>query len=572
MTYVIKAPSGSSEVIIDEKVLGKGGEGSVHLVKEHKVSGLPKADDLVAKFYHDPQQDNRRDKVIAMINNPPDDIHSFAWPLGVVFKDKKFVGYVMSKIDSSVYRNWSDLANSRDRKKNAPDFDFKYAITSCLNFSIALSSINSTGNMLGDINESNVAVKTDSSIMIMDTDSAQITYKDKFFPCTVGKPEYTAPELSHGSLRDQKRTLQSEVYAFAVICFQMLTGGSHPSDGTYSGNGEPLSQIEKMRLGIYPALGKSIDKQYSPPPRVNVEALPLQIREELSKSLKINPRERISVDNLTHAFKSVLENLIQCKKQNNHWFDKRDHKKCPWCGTHFDAWGTEEAHPKKAKQHTLPELSFNKKDDGPVIRRAPASSSVALPSRPRNSPNMAPHRAQPQQMQHRHQYAQQAAQNVSQLRSNHNGKMFLSHNPITAFSMLTYRGPDVFHNKWSNKKFRPTFKHDFKKSGWIPAFLVCAVWVFLAQYQYFDVHWLNLSVNIFFGLAALSSIGSVLSLLFTARKSLDPPGAVEFYNEGTPDFKLLSVSFVYGPIAIIYYVSTIPLYIISNIVELVKKK
>src|SRR5699024_5867863 len=76
---------------------------------------------------------------------------------------------------------------------------------------------------VGDVNESNILVASDARVMIIDTDSAQI--KDpsgKVYKCLVGKPEYTAPEISHGSLKDHTRTFETDILHIQLQSFKCL--------------------------------------------------------------------------------------------------------------------------------------------------------------------------------------------------------------------------------------------------------------------------------------------------------------------------------------------------------------
>lgn len=373
--HIAKLSTGAEGAVdVSESPLGRGGEGSVFAVSSIQLSGFD-AGDLVAKIYHEPTTENREAKIAAMLESPPKS-DSVAWPLASLYKGGGFAGYIMKKLPSETYRSWADLSNAKSRRKVAPKFDVRYAIVASENLGIAIKSIHDAGHCVGDVNESNILVSADSRIMIVDTDSAQITTSDgTVFPCTVGKQEYTSPELTHGSFRDTVRTSQSDVFAYGVAAFQMLTGGAHPTDTRFSGNDDPPSTVNKIRQGVYPGLVDT-PKEFQTVPRVPVSAIPVVYKNVIRKSLSVDPADRPDLDVILKAEAGCRGHLVQCSNVPAHWYDSRE-KTCPWCANAerpnaVDPWG--DGTPKRA-QSALPALSFNDDDDAPVIRRAPVSTA-----------------------------------------------------------------------------------------------------------------------------------------------------------------------------------------------------
>lgn len=365
-------------VVIDDAALGRGGEGSVYAVLSHSFGAdLPPADSLVAKMYHEPSEGDRGRKVAAMVSSPPDS-SSVAWPLALIFNEnKKFVGYLMVKLSSKNFRQWSELSNAKDRRATSSQFDVRYALTACRNLAAAIDSVHAAGHRLGDINESNIFVGADATVLIVDTDSAQIQGQDGIiFPCPVGKPEYTAAELSHGSLREQTRTVESDVFAYAVAVFQMLTGGSHPTDGLASGDAEPPSTVDKIRLGVLPGLNPQAARGFKPIPRIPTDAIPTPIRRLLTLTLSVDPQKRSSLYTFASTLETVVLNLKQCQKVKQHWFDSREGS-CGWC-SHADAgradpWAPSSGLPKSSsslKQAPLPAVAFSDSAGSVTVKRA----------------------------------------------------------------------------------------------------------------------------------------------------------------------------------------------------------
>lgn len=386
----------SGQVIIEKEPLGKGGEGSVYSVTSHGLKGLLPADQLVAKIYHSPNEGDRKAKVIAMVKSPPDS-DALAWPLAVLLNSSgSFVGYLMVKLPMERYRMWASFTQGAERKRTSENFDVRYAVTAAMNLAIALDAVHEAGHYVGDVNESNIFIGSDASVFLVDTDSAQIDDgKGGIFPCLVGKPEYTAAELSRGALKDQARTEATDTFAFGVAVYQLLQNGAHPTDGVFKGSGEPPSVVERIREGVLPNLHK--ERNYKPVDRVPTSGLPKRMVPLFEKMLSPEPKARPSVDEVITALEDVHDHLQQCTKVKQHWFDKRD-RSCGWCAHvakgQVDPWTLNLSAKQKKKQKKLNDLKFQSGNTGggPVARapRAPIGSSGAARSGARSVGRMVP--------------------------------------------------------------------------------------------------------------------------------------------------------------------------------------
>lgn len=379
----VRSPKGVGKLTIGETPLGKGGEGSVYAVEKLEAPGLGAAKELVAKVYHEPEAENRAAKVTAMIKQTPKS-ESLAWPTALLVRDGKFQGYLMPKLAFDSYRPWAELSNAKARRLNAADFDLRYSLVATRNLAEALHSVHLAGHAVGDVNESNVFCSVDSSVMIVDTDSAQISSSNgKLFPCPVGKPEYTAAELTHGSLRDQRRTEASDAFAFAVMCFQMLTGGAHPMDGAFKGDDDPPSVTEKIREGILPTLRDERRRGFFPVARIPAAAIPKEVRETLMGLLSVDPAQRPKLSSVVSTFDEVADRLVQCTVNKSHWYDSADGT-CGWCAAVAsgapDPWG-EAPKPRSAGQKKLAPLAFSdSSEESPAPRAAPRRAPVQTSS------------------------------------------------------------------------------------------------------------------------------------------------------------------------------------------------
>lgn len=364
--YKVYSPGGEGVLVVGTSPLGKGGEGAVYAVESHDADFLPAASELVVKTYYEPEANDRKEKVIAMVKAKPNS-DSVAWPLAVV-SDGSFKGYVMPKLDTKTQKEWLYLANTKERRDYAPSFNVQYALNTCLNLAFAIKSVHVAGHLLGDINESNAFVGVDSSVTIVDTDSAQITSPDgTVFVCGVGKQEFLAPELIGHNLREVKRTEASDVFAFAVMVFQMMTGGAHPTDGKYVGNGDVPSTASRISQGIYPTLRNERANGFEPAARIPSSALPLKLQSALLRCFEVDASARITLDEFIEVLQDVMDNFIQCSVEKRHYYDSRDGD-CGWCShafTQADPWGDKKELP-KINQKTLPALSFNEGSGTPT--------------------------------------------------------------------------------------------------------------------------------------------------------------------------------------------------------------
>ncbi len=383
MKYIAVSPSGSSSLTLEETPLGSGGEGNVYSVISHNLKELGSPQTLVAKIYHEPELENRHKKIKAMISSPVKS-ETIAWPTALIFDEsKRFKGFLMTKLEAKVNREWLYIANAKDRRKVAPDFDVRYAFAAIRNLAAAVLSVHSSGHKIGDLNESNLLINNTATVLIVDTDSMQISSPSgEVFPCTVGKPEYTAPELSHGSLRDFPRTVESDTFAFAVASYQLITGGATPHQGAFDphSDDDPLSTVERIRQGVLPGLIPSHAKTFgfTPKPGVPVAAIPAFMKAQLVGFLSVAPELRnsptINLRKLIAELDAYIPTLVQCSRERHHWYPQGE--TCVWCSeaavSGIDPWAGDVA--SAPSQARLAPISFQSGDNSAPLpsRAAPA--------------------------------------------------------------------------------------------------------------------------------------------------------------------------------------------------------
>lgn len=255
-TYFLQHGDGTQKRIQLVRKIASGGEGTIH-----EIAGM---EGKVAKIFHK-KDIEKHEKLCAMLANPPESVksgHTFiAWPEQLIFDEQQdlCVGFTMPYIDPMKSHPLLKVYNPLDRSELGLDFTWEYLVVMAYNLSVAVQELHKRGYVIGDLNESNVLVTEEANVTLVDCDSMQVPGSSKFrfgpknyFLCTVGKPEYTPPELQGKNFSNVKRGKRHDNFALAVLIFLMLMEGRHPF------------AIRWLREGEPPTTAKSIKKKYFP--------------------------------------------------------------------------------------------------------------------------------------------------------------------------------------------------------------------------------------------------------------------------------------------------------------------
>lgn len=339
--YVARLADGSSfPVMLGDKPLGRGGEGAVFPVESVGSPVLGAADGLVGKVYHPDKekQAEREAKCAAMLASVPK-TDSIVWNLGNLYTPSgDFVGFLMKRLQMDVYREFMKVAHTTHRRMQFPDWSVRHSLLMARNLAVAIDAVHEAGHRVGDINESNVFVAPDATVRIVDADSVQISTGSTVYPCIVGKPEFTAPEISVGSYKEERnrRTVATDTFAFTVMLFNALMGRAHPTVCNYKGEHKDIPEL--IRLGVYPTFVKKLPRGFSKVPDIEYEAIPKRVHDMIGRGLSSDPDLRPSFDEIIAVFDDLFEredgaykNLKQCNVSPLHWWDVRDSSMCPMC-------------------------------------------------------------------------------------------------------------------------------------------------------------------------------------------------------------------------------------------------
>jgi len=285
-------------------------------------------------------------KLRLMVQNPPEDPaeqkdHSyFAWPEDVLYREPggpRCIGFLMPLINSDKFRDLHTYKTPSSRRSKFKGFSWYNLFSVALNISVLVSSLHKKGYCVGDINEENILVDYKKTLAtIIDCDSFQVYDPDTgdILPCPVGKPEYTAPELSDQAeqYKDIERTPESDAFALGILLFELLMENTSPYQGIGPALEDAPSAPAKLKKGLFPYLPKN--RGANPPP----SAPPFEILHPRLRDLFVRcfdeghsrPNRRPSAEEWADVLGSLRDNFQQCQKNENHRF--LNHlEECPWC-------------------------------------------------------------------------------------------------------------------------------------------------------------------------------------------------------------------------------------------------
>jgi serine/threonine protein kinase len=310
--------------------LGRGGEATVYVSRSSSQA---------VKIYHKPSEEKTR-KLELMIARPPldptsktgikDTQHvSIAWPTGLVKNEAgNVVGFTMPLVNTTKAIPLHQLYNPKARRQRAPGMTWQYLVRIARNLSAVVAALHDKGYVIGDLNESNVLVTDQALVTLVDCDSVQARDHKKVYRCTVGKGEYTPPELQGKVFEKINRSKHHDAFGLAVLLFLLLMEGVHPFSGVYTPEGEPPGLLENIRTKKSPYL-KS--KELKPMPIApSFETLPNTLQRFFKRALGARPRWRPTAGAWRRELERLEQTLVACSEHSFHVYS--DHvKACPWC-------------------------------------------------------------------------------------------------------------------------------------------------------------------------------------------------------------------------------------------------
>ncbi len=305
------------------KKLASGGEGDIYEIGP--------GSDLLAKIYKPEilrgRQEELEKKLPSMIALSTDLLlEHTAWPLDALYnkQTRRLAGFVMRKKEGTEIHQ---LYGPKSRIRDFPDAGWNFLIHTAINLAGVIELIHNYGHVIGDINARSVFVSKTAIVQLIDCDSFQIVVGIEKFPCHVGFPEFTPPELQNRSLHGLLRNQGHDSFGLAVLIFYLLFVGRHPFAGQYLGKGDKdLSEsIREYRFAYGAgALARNVRQPPGSPP---LEIVPKQIA-TLFERVFTSSHNRPAPAEWRSALIDLSHNLVKCNHGHHYLKSLAD---CPWC-------------------------------------------------------------------------------------------------------------------------------------------------------------------------------------------------------------------------------------------------
>lgn len=320
--------------------LGRGATATIY--KAHFDGNV-----YAAKVYNDINRFNKA-KIEAMLSNPPANIlikfadeifPQLAWPQKIFRLDNgQTHGYLMPIIDLEEsfpldYFYDPILFN----KLNAPEESaLSYKVEIARNLASIIADLHKHGHFFIDLKPQNIRVYRHTHVVtLLDCDGFSIACKtDKRFPADLISSDYISPEAYKNRTSPKQLGVEQDLYALAVILFQILNNGTHPFQGIIQDNNiDAATNDEKAALGLYPH-GIQKDNRILPRAQSIHELWPTSTRMLFDSAFVGNEKQRPTAREWAEHFDQLLKDkvLVRCE---NHPLNiahiKFKLKECPRC-------------------------------------------------------------------------------------------------------------------------------------------------------------------------------------------------------------------------------------------------
>jgi DNA-binding helix-hairpin-helix protein with protein kinase domain len=319
--------SSTGETIQVGRELGRGGEGSVFEL-------MPDSP-LVAKIYHRAPDRKKQEKLSHMSGiSSPKLLKYVAWPQATIRERNggPVVGYLMPKVSKRAPIQM--LYSPAHRRQDHPNAAWNFLIHIARNVAAAFEVLHADGHILGDVNQGNVMVAADSTVVLIDSDSFQVNANGTIHYCEVGVSHFTPPELQGvSSFAGFRRTTNHDNFGLALLIFHVLFGGRHPYSGVplRNGVGDALETDIKEFRYAYARDAKS--RGISAPPRsIPLSMLPDNVERMFHAAFIENGSTglRPTAQQWVSALDQLRNGLRTCPTSKVHVFSTHLNH-CPWC-------------------------------------------------------------------------------------------------------------------------------------------------------------------------------------------------------------------------------------------------
>ncbi len=307
------------------RCLGRGGEGAVY--------AIPRRPRLVAKIYAQRPDDGLVRKLGAMITIGAESAcEILAWPSGLLLDGRggPAVGFLMPRVSDC--RPLHALYSPRTRAEDFPDARWDFLVRAARNLAVAFESVHERGLVIGDVNEGNAVVSRKAVVRLIDCDSFQVVHEGRTYPCPVGVPLFTPPELQGRAFDRVVRTRDHDAFGLAVLLFHLLFLGRHPFAGRH-----PTREITvetAIREGLF-AFGWEAARQgwQQPPSSLRLADVPAGLGALFERAFSreaARGKPRPSASEWVAALDDAEARLATCPADPAHRHARPDGA-CPFC-------------------------------------------------------------------------------------------------------------------------------------------------------------------------------------------------------------------------------------------------
>lgn len=312
---------GKDRVSVAE-LIGKGGEGEVYAIKGRSGQAV--------KIYNANLRSKRESKVRAMVGEGlavKTDL--IAYP-GEVVTDQhgNFLGFAMRLV--SGYRPLHELYSPKSRMRHFPKADYRFLIHAALNVARAVGKVHQTGCVIGDLNHSGILIAPDATVALIDADSFQFRLNGKSYPCVVGVPDFTPPELHGKNLTTVERTIAHDNFGLAIAIFLLLFMGKHPYAGIRKGPETSMGEDIAQNRFAYSLLRSTQTQSKPPPGALTLDLFPDVMSKTFEAAFGLTPGVRPSALDWIHALNKLEGSQSRCSKVKTHYYPSTA-MGCVWC-------------------------------------------------------------------------------------------------------------------------------------------------------------------------------------------------------------------------------------------------
>ena len=327
-------PDGQMEKV---KLVSTGKSGGAGEIFE-----IEKKPGYVAKIYHDVTKQDQLEryakKIRWMVSNKPElpaipqgceSVVQLAWPVAQVFRDSRFAGFLMEKIDFGRTMEMDYLLTRRQAEQEGFQVDFGKLMTVSYNLASILTSLHSKKIAVVDLKPMNLKVyKSELYVSILDCDGFHIYSETFSSDAPQVTPEYLAPEF-HGVVVANPES--QDWFALATIIFRLLNFGIHPYAGVSENRAQyPTELANRIKQGLYP-YGQVAYKGVRAVPASIHEAFPDSIRSLFDRAFSWSPGGRPSAWEWTDTLGAYASrnsgHMTHCEKGHVQFAGKP----CPSC-------------------------------------------------------------------------------------------------------------------------------------------------------------------------------------------------------------------------------------------------